>query len=517
MASANELTIAERRLIKGMLLLRPDLNYQEILAYFTYPGRDMNHARIAEIHHENYFADLTPATQEEVFAFIAAWANSPRPDPDRLVISPYTGDDDGAVKTRRQVASLHLNWWPVGQGLYGSGLIQTASGGAFSWVYDCGTTSSQTLIDNALRRDESERISVGVEKIDLVVLSHFDHDHISGFASLIAACPIKCLLIPYVPLWQRLVLAIKQGVSAEDPTFLFFLNPVAYLRGIEGADIEHIVFVPAGEPNDGAAAPVDPEPPVLPEGEEGARSWPPVGDLKTETGAPPPEADGDPAVEQGEEGERPLFLELGGRIVSPGFWEFVPYNDADRAPQADATFIGLAKPLLALVIDDPTKRIQAFKDLRTLYIRTFGSTPEDKNIISLFLYSGPIGTRLHLGTVLTSHLVERPAITTRYAQIHTGDGTLKGVHYTRFENFFKRSKRLKKLGLFQVMHHGAEPQWHAGIAAKLSPTASIFSSDPAHRRYKHPRPKVLRDFWPYHPVQVDKVMGFHLFGYLVLT
>lgn len=66
------------------------------------------------------------------------------------------------------------------------------------------------------------------------------------------------------------------------------------------------------------------------------------------------------------------------------------------------------------------------------------------------------------------------------------------------------------------MHHGAKPQWHAGIAAKLNPTASIFSSDPAHEVYKHPRPEVLRDFWPYHPIQVDNVTGFHLFGYLIL-
>jgi hypothetical protein len=313
------------------------------------------------------------------------------------------------------------------------------------------------------------------------------------------------------------VIAIEQGVSPEDSNFLFFLNPVAYLRGIEGADVEDIIFVPAGGPEDEASAFDDPEPPILPEGEEARLELPPVDDLKPEIGDAPREAVGDPAIEQDEKGKRPLFLKLSGRIVSHGFWEFVPYNDAERASWVDASFINLAKSLLTLIKNDSIQRAQAFKDLKALYIKTFGPKPEDKNVISLFLYSGPIGTRLHLGNVLTSHLVERPAITTRYAQIHTGDGTLKGAHYTRFENFFKRSKRLQKLGLFQVMHHGAEPQWHAGIAAKLSPTASIFSSDPAHRIYKHPRPKVLRDFWPYHPVQVDKVTGFHLSGYLILT
>jgi glyoxylase-like metal-dependent hydrolase (beta-lactamase superfamily II) len=416
-----------------------------------------------------------------------------------------------------QIASLRLHWWPVGQGLYSSGLIQTLSGGVFSWVYDCGTSSSPLLIDDALSKDQAERVSVGVEKIDLVVLSHFDKDHIIGFLRLIAASPIKRILIPYVPLWKRLILAIEQDLSAEDPTFQFFLNPVAYLRGIEGADIEEIIFVPASEPGDGASAPDDPEPPILPEGEEIEWTWPPVGELHAETGVVPTEAVGDPAVEEDEQGKKPVFLKPGGRIVASGFWEFVPYNDAERKYQADAKFISSAEPLLELVKNDLTKRNKAFGDLKSLYIKTFGPSPKDKNIISLFLYSGPISTRLQLDTVLTSHLVECPAITTRYAQIHTGDGTLKGDHYTRFESFFKGATRLQKLGIFQVMHHGAKPQWHAGIAAKLNPTASIFSSDPAHRSYKHPHAEVLRDFWPYHPIQVDKVTGFHLFGYLILT
>lgn len=418
----------------------------------------------------------------------------------------------------KSIASLHLHWWPVGQGLYSSGLIRTLSGSAFSWVYDCGTSSSNNLIDNALDMDRTERsMLVGSKKIDLVVLSHFDKDHISGFSRLIADSPIKWLLIPYVPLWKRLVLAIEQGVSAADPTFQFFLNPVAYLRGIEGADIDDIVFVPAGEPDDGTSASDDPEPPILPDGREVEPTWPPVRELHAETGAVPNEAVGDPAVEQDQQGKKPVFLKPGGRIVAPDFWEFVPYNDAERQPQADDKFMKQAELLLELIKNDESKRNQAFDDLKVLYLQTFGSKAKDKNIISLFLYSGPIRTSLQLDTVHTSHPVNYPAITTRYAQIHTGDGTLKGVYYTRFESFFKQLGRLRKLGLFQVMHHGAKSQWRAGIAAKLEPTASIFSSDPAHKGYRHPHKEVLCDFGPYCPIQVDKDTGFHLLGRLIRT
>lgn len=65
MDSDHELTIKKLRLIKTMLLLWPALNHQEILAYFTFPGRSWKHARIKEICDEVYFSNLTPATQEK--------------------------------------------------------------------------------------------------------------------------------------------------------------------------------------------------------------------------------------------------------------------------------------------------------------------------------------------------------------------------------------------------------------------------------------------------------------------
>lgn len=519
MASANELTIAERRLIKGMLLLWPQLNYQEILAYFTYPGRDINHARILEIHHEIYFADLTPATQDEVFAFINAWSTNPRPDPDQCVTSPCTGADNSTVKASRQVGSLLLNWWPVGQGLYSSGLIRTASGASFNWVYDCGTASSLSFIDKAVAKDQVLRDNAGATKIDLAVLSHFDKDHINGFTRLVATSSIERLLLPYLPLWKRLVLAIMEGIATEDPEFLFFLNPTAYLRAIEGAQITDIVFVPPSEPDDAAEETEEPDLPLPPEGEDGLREWPPIGSLKAETAAPPPDTSGDPAVEVAEKGTEPVFLARGGRILSPGFWEFVPYNDAEKASLADASFVAKAQPLLDTLKDDENGRKQAFKDLKSLYEATFGSSDEDKNTISLFLYSGPLGRRLELGNVLASHQVERPAIYRRFAQIHTGDATLndvKSAYYTRFRDFFIKNKRLEKLGPFQVMHHGSRFQWHDGIARKLRPTVSIFSSDPLRNPFYHPHMEVLRDFWLYHPVQVDKVTGFQLAGRIML-
>ena len=66
------------------------------------------------------------------------------------------------------------------------------------------------------------------------------------------------------------------------------------------------------------------------------------------------------------------------------------------------------------------------------------------------------------------------------------------------------------------MHHGAEGNWHEGVAAALAPAASLFSSDPANKKLGHPHAPVLRDFWPYCPVQVDGTNTFRLHAILAL-
>jgi hypothetical protein len=64
------------------------------------------------------------------------------------------------------------------------------------------------------------------------------------------------------------------------------------------------------------------------------------------------------------------------------------------------------------------------------------------------------------------------------------------------------------------MHHGASANWYPGFAGEFPGAISIFSSDPSNKRLGHPHADVLRDFWPYFPVQVDKNVGFQFEGEL---
>lgn len=477
----SELLDEEVSLIRAMVDHGLVGSFQEAHSYFSYPDRDFNPRVISEIMNKGRHPDADPASPVEARLFMSAMQKVARPDPANFLV----GD-----------AHLRLTWWPMGQGLFATGSLHRKSGGPVHWSYDCGSASGSAQIDRAIQNFGSElKAGGGTAQLAFAVLSHFDADHINGFIRLIKSVPIQTLLLPYIPPWQRLVIAIEQGLSAADPLFGFFINPVAFLSQIEGGQFGEVIFVggrrPGGE-DEGFADPVVPE-------DRG-------GPLKAETEQAPRETKGDPAARQGKRvGVR--FLRWGGRLLVPGLWEFVPYNDIGMAHKVTADFKAAVEPLVKSLL---TSELQSDLDaVRKVYDRHFGKTARKRNLISLFLYSGPLGQSL-LWRRSISCSADFRGIISRFAQMHTGDATLDRRRFREFASFYRPHGRLERSGVFQVMHHGAAGNWHEGIGADLSPAVSIFSSDPAHRKYKHPHAEVLRDFWPYGPVQVDKDFGFRL-------
>jgi glyoxylase-like metal-dependent hydrolase (beta-lactamase superfamily II) len=126
--------------------------------------------------------------------------------------------------------NMHVQYrfHPVGQGLFSAGRLTLGSpynhpsGPDFQWVYDCGTSSSQRLVRNALGKFQSR---INGRKLDLVVISHFDADHISGMVQLINDVGTRTLMLPWAPLWHRLVIGYAQGLDPDDPDFAFYTDP----------------------------------------------------------------------------------------------------------------------------------------------------------------------------------------------------------------------------------------------------------------------------------------------------
>jgi hypothetical protein len=386
-------------------------------------------------------------------------------------------------------------------------------------VYDCGTSSSQTQLRQRIL--ELPLYGERRDRLGLVTISHFDNDHVSGIPTLLSNFAVDTLLLPYIPLWKRLLLAFKEGVGPGDEPMGFFVNPAAYLTAIPGSDITRIVFVSTG----GQAEPTQP----------GGPPGPPQvlhDTLHIQFDSDHPHDPADLPFPTGAAAKTQVaFLKGGGTLRIPGFWEFVPYNDEVEVEMEHTfqTAVDASRQRL-LTTAAPEERGTALAELKQLYDDQFGNTSEERNAISLFLYAGPVYPAWDLTRPLAA-VVWRPDFPNPHIGLRTvarlrrgplpqcsilyaGDGYLDMPdRLARMAGFFGRL-RIERLGAFQVMHHGARGNWHKGVAQALAPEFSIFSSDPNHKRLRHPHPPVLRDFWGYSPIQVDSQQGASLSGYM---
>ncbi len=441
---------------------------------------------------------------------------------------------------------------PVGQGLFTSGSIRLRSESEprFLWVYDCGTTSEQSLVDQGVV-DLHE--SAGARKrIDLLVLSHFDKDHISGVCRLLKDFEVGTLLLPYMSLAQRLLLAFEEGHGGpDDPLRGFYLNPVDYLQGQDGPGINRVLFVPPSS-NQGPPFPQPPRPP---------EATPPAPERRVDRQRDNVPIDGPELldyVSDPREGDPELqeikahikaswtspavdcLAEDGGISVRSCLWEFVPYNADEPIRKLNTVFLAeVEQKRQKLFTSRDTEREDALQELKAVYDKQFGDGSKDRNLISLFLYSGPVYPLCMgawLGGAMAAWdwrwwLARRDWIDwldwqfldrlmfcdTRCGVLYTGDGYLDSPEELSKLTRYLGTVRIKRTGVFQVMHHGAIANWHSGVAKAIGPRFSVFSSDPERRNLKHPHEPVTDDFESFGPVRVNKKDGFIVFGCLLAS
>lgn len=256
------------------------------------------------------------------------------------------------------MAQISLKWWPVGQGLFMTGRLRGASGGVFDWVYDCGSLSGQEERDNAIK---SYRDSLPRKHIDLVTLSHFDLDHINGIVALLKGFSVGMLLLPYAPLWKRLLIAMDEGITSADPLFEFYLNPVSYFARETGGGLRQVVFVPEANADD-----------VVPPS-DGPLDWEqPLDGFEAEYGDAPTESIGDTVIDDFG-GMQVRFLKPAGRIFIPNLWEFIPYNDPKKTSSIRKPFEKWVTHIARIFTINDSLRAKGLKILKKGYPRWFGS------------------------------------------------------------------------------------------------------------------------------------------------
>ena len=413
-------------------------------------------------------------------------------------------------------AGFHYHFHPVYQGLFASGCLYEANRAQplFLWVYDCGCKPDVIPELWHTRIMDLSRFARGKKTIELFTLSHFDQDHISGVVALLSVFTIDTLLLPYVPLWQRLEVALAKGLEEGSEGMKFALDPVGFLRS--SGTINRVILVKGSgdEPLPLSERRID-GPPEDWKLYSPSKLLNPKDPLWSEFGSPSSDVE---------------ILPAGQSLTVNGLWEFCPYvRERDDVPQNFAAGIkALASELLRAA---PDNRKSALAALKSSYDSQLGAKGRARNIISLFLYAGPVYETWMVCKLLYNHGSRLPAypqrqpcyhrtravapgISLKCSILYSGDGYLNTpATWDHLQNYLQPD-RLSKLGVFQVNHHGARGNWHEGLAGKLNPHLSVFSSNP-NSGNKHPDAAVLRDYWTYNPVQVCDV-GHSSGGWLLL-
>ena len=447
--------------------------------------------------------------------------------------------------------SASYTFHPVGQGLFSSGMLFALShpykcshSQPFRWVYDCGTTSSQNLIVNEVDRlARYATASHGIKPVlDIVVISHFDKDHISGLVRLLGRFRVRTLLLPYMPLWQRLSLVFGNATYTSREEMRFYLNPITFINEIENVEIESILLVPPSE----GISPTIPPNNVRRPSENDNDLW----SLEYESN----ELDGNDPEQQHWISDRsqvkyPISTAMlcsGSALRVAQRWEFIPYNDTCASSKPPATFLNAVSVERATLIAAPLEstRKDALKRLKSTYDKHFGKTAKMRNCISLYLYGGPIGkvwsvsdtnpfersnTFSYCGICDVADCTYCDTASCKYCDsicswpafhshlhlmpsgiLYTGDAYLDDADSLDRLMSYLGIPSGRTLFCLQVMHHGSIKNWHPGVAHRLAPVISVFSSDPMHKRFRHPHEPVWEDFKYFGRRQVDRTSGLSI-------
>lgn len=372
----------------------------------------------------------------------------------------------------------------VGNGTLFSGQIQNIQNSeVFNWLYDCGSTSLKT-IGNTLTNLPNWFQSHNT--IDMLVISHFDNDHVNGLEILLKNFYVKKLVLPFTE-WPQSIREIsilgKKGITPS--IALFQLNPAKWLQlnGFENR-INEIVLVKGGEsPNsdilesdnnlvDNPDLPIDSTTSVFFEFDTSVQKSS-IKLLKINHFQSFKDSSGSFEFmfynAEKSFSELGLIYEVGGKRFAKKSRQEISIVKAD-----------IEKTIISLGLDQQITNLPKDwrKKLKHCYEKHFGKTGKAKNNISLCMYAAPLDINLQKS---------------RYATLLTGDINLSSNVIDDMEAHLGIN-RWDSLGIVQVPHHGSQHSWTVGNTARFIPATFVQCATPTKL---HPHSKVVADLASY--------------------
>ncbi len=426
---------------------------------------------------------------------------------------------------------FQYNFRPVGQGLFSTGMVGRPDtfdpeDVLFNWVYDCGSSDSPKALSREVRQYvHSLRRR---QLIDFFVVSHLDIDHINGVADISKDVHIKWLFLPYVPMVDRIEIALRaKDVSAD--AIRLAIDPGGYLTELGGDNLGSIVFVVSGDGEGPVPGGGSPEPPRSGP-EEKEEEWP---EFKKVNSPPGDAFRGEFRVTGSKVQE--YYIRSDSPVTVKGLWEFVFFNE--DYPEADVGFRASVEQRIQQSrrsngsLDDPDTLIA---DLKRLYESQFTSRGK-RNNISLVTYSGPveqkwIRRKRCSGAYIYPCSPNNRCSPSRFRFLgpHRTFGNMVAASILYFGDISLTQSRLvgiqrhfgidrwRRLHPVQIAHHGAKGSWFASASKNFWHQASVYSYG-LHNSYQHPGKDVVADFQSMsQTVLVNEHQGAVWFGNLVI-
>ena len=448
------------------------------------------------------------------------------------------------------VFRFHYDFHPVSQGLFASGRLTRYSQVArvpparertiFEWIYDCGSWRQEQELAISRARDYVKRTR---HRINLLTISHFDHDHVCALREILSRKRIDFLAIPYRPPAERLLILLRNPPATPDG-IAWTVDPIGYVRSIAGRRVKKIILVLPDDPHGGERAAIEPTPTPT----EKKPRW--KIRLPDRSRVPNELRRWDDPLWQSVGDTEESVIVVDGRtpMTIDGLWEFLFYNPVLIAALQDDVLNEklktATKDFEGRWVDDKVPDANSCRDfieaLRDAYDETFGGPvkgPDDprlprllkaRNAVSLQMYSGPVGpANLTLTFRTTEYQNEanstltnpKSQVTVPYTwdrdhakkvsvfysgDIWFGSGCWKRRPSAKHPQILPRirewftDERIKAVRVLQVPHHAAKDNWFPGAvteweASEFVVTASWRGGASASSRHLHPHYEVLSD------------------------
>lgn len=383
---------------------------------------------------------------------------------------------------------------------------------AFTWIYDCGSLRKSHL--KGLVRRFAEHTGE-TETIDMVCLSHFDSDHVSGLDFILEKYCIETLIIPYVPLDVRLRLAseISEELAGAGNLAAYTLDPIFYMEQRDfGARVNRIAIMRGRSPDEDGenrrGVPLGP----LPERErplgERPQLWRPTSHRLDEDG-----------------GYLGSTGSLSGRVDIYSddrswrvdyLYEFVFYSKSwpgARSPKSNVPIAQVAHEAREIItsyklVGSGTPEPGWLDALKALYDTHFGHGYKQRNEISLCVFGSAYRDRdvMQCGLFTQDEPAEVPLplkVHSRNGVLLTGDAYLNP---TELKNLLAHlGDRHEDLAVMQIPHHGSDHNWSPGNAVQCNAEFYVIC---APGTSKHPGATVRRDLPGYVLADYDTSVSF---------